>query len=75
MDENHRLNDMGNGCTCGKYGCKKWKDWFPEKGTEKRCPRCWSLAVLYETDWGKITSWCSNCEMPINNAPVIQSAE
>lgn len=65
MDNDHRLNDMGNGCTCGKYGCKKWKEWFPEPGNEKRCKRCWTLASLFETEAGGFVDWCINCGMPI----------
>lgn len=71
MDNDHRLNDMGNGCTCKTYKCKKWKDSFVKPGEEKRCPRCWTLASLYEDEVGNIYNYCVNCETVINNAPVV----
>lgn len=67
----HKLNDMGTGCTCKEPFCKKWKDTFPKPGQEKRCPRCWTLASLYETEVGQIIDWCISCEQPIPNAAVV----
>jgi hypothetical protein len=60
MEKVHELNEIG-GCTCGVFGCRRWREKFPKIGEEKRCPTCLKLMTQRERLDGSFYLWCLDC--------------